>query len=198
MTRQFYTDSADNTLTLNTVASERVRPVFLITAYFDGSTERLCTANHDIVINSVTWHGAGDVLSISQIDETYELQNTGINISLSGLDSSILSKALTADYQDRLLEIRMAFLTTNSANGDDPQVDDADAPIIFKGRMEVMTIADDGQSCTISLTVQNRLIDFERSNESRYTHEEQQQRYSGDHSFDHVHIIQKRVLEWGA
>jgi len=202
MTREFYDPDVGSGSTYNTavsdqVNSELVRPVYFIEADFDGSVERLCTHHSNIILSNGTYTGAGDCLSIGSVDEPYELRNAGVNISLSGLDSSILTHALTTDYQDKILTIRMGFFSTTTS--DSPQLIGGSTlpPIIFVGRMDVMTITDTGAACNISLNVENRLADFERTNESRYTYEEQIERHANDYSLEHVVVIQKRVLPWG-
>ena len=204
MTREFYdpdvgSGSTYNTDVSNQVNSELVRPVYFIEADFDGSVERLCTHHADIVMSSGTFTGAGDCLAIGSIDEPYELRNAGINITISGLDSSILNHALNTNYQDKTLPVRMGFFSTTTSNTDSPQLIGGSTlpPIIFVGRMDVMTITDSGTTCAISLNVENRLADFERTNESRYTYEEQVERHANDYSLEHIIVIQKRVLPWG-
>ena len=199
MSRSFPYSGANNTKYSNHIDSELTRPVFLLEADFDGTTERLCTAEFNIDVDGTIFYGAGDFLSISEIDEASELRNAGINITLSGLDSSIINHALTTDYQDRTLTIYMGMFDTTSGNTESPILIAATdlPPIIFVGRMDTMTITEDGSSSIISLTVENRLADFERTAESRYTYEEQISRHSGDYSLEHVVTIQKRVLPWG-
>jgi len=202
MSRDFYDSTPKGEDDYETqVASGFVRPVFFVEAFFGGSTfERLCTNSSDITIGSKTYSGAGDFLSFDSVEETYELRTSGTTVTLSGLDSSILSHALNSDYQNKGLTIRLGLLGKegNLIYGDTLLVSGEEPPIIFKGRMEVMTITDTGDSCSISVSVQNRLSDFERDNESRYTYEEHLSRNPGDMSLEHVQTIQNRVLEWGA
>jgi hypothetical protein len=208
MSREFYEAGVGNNNYWNSylvtyLTSELVRPVFLLEANFDGTYERMCTHHADIVVDGVgTFYGGGDFLSFSAIDEPLDLRSSGINITLNGLDSSILDKALNTEYQDRTLKIFLGFRTPNAVNT--PQGTkyllnyDATPPVIFEGRMDSMSIVDNGATCTINVAVENRLVDFERSSESRYTYEEQQLRNSGDNSLEWVTTIQKRVLTWGA
>ena len=213
MTREFYDPDYTNGPAYNTavnaqVNSELVRPVYFVDINWDDGVSpytRLCTHNEDITFVSTVYTGAGDCLSIGNIDEPYELRNAGINITLSGLNSSILTHALGTQYQDRVLTVRMGFMSTASGDQEKAKLigtnvggsGDALPPIIFVGRMDVMTITDTGQTCSISVNVENRLADFERTSESRYTYEDQIKRNAGDRSFEYVTVIQKRVLPWG-
>jgi len=209
MSREFYTPGVGDNNSINTtidgiLTGEIVRPVFLLEANFDGTYERMCTHHSDIVVIGYgTFYGAGDFLSFSAIDEPLDLRSSGINITLNGLDSSILDKALNTDYQDRTLTIYLGFRYANTVNiaGSSPNIlinPDELPPVVFEGRMDSMTIADNGETCTISVAVENRLVDFERSSECRYTYEEQQLQHPDDYSLEWVTTIQKRVLTWGA
>jgi len=182
------------------LASNHVRPVFFVKAEFDNSTIRLCTSSEDILIDGETFTGSGDFLSIGMIEETHELRNSGVAITLNGLNTSFVTYALVTDYQNRFLTIRMGLYSTlnNAFNNQVLYASGELPPIIFKGRMEVMKITDTGDSCALTVSVQNKLADFERKNESRYTDENQKNRHPADFSLEHVQIIQKRVLEWGA
>jgi hypothetical protein len=68
---------------------------------------------------------------------------------------------------------------------------------VFAGRMDVMTITDDGQSAVINFSVENKLVDFQRTRESRYTHEEQIRRYAGDNGLEYVAGLQDKTIYWG-
>lgn len=81
---------------------------------------------------------------------------------------------------------------------------------IFRGYMDQMTIQDSGQTSTISLTVESRLIILERANIRRYTAESHKQvrkrkwlddGNSGDPAvdeyFDWVQQIQDKQIIWG-
>ena len=208
MSREFYTPGVGNNDAINAtiegiLTGEIVRPVFLLEANFDGTYERMCTHHSDIVvIGHGTFYGAGDFLSFSSIDEPLDLRSSGINITLNGLDSSILDKALNTDYQDRRLTIYLGFRYANTVpvTLQSPNIlinPDELPPVVFEGRMDSMTIADNGDSCNISVAVENRLVDFERSSECRYTYEEQQLQHPGDNSLEWITTIQKRVLTWG-
>jgi len=199
MSREFYSLQSLNDAVIAQVAGAQIRPVFLLDADFDGVHERLCTINNDITIGSTTWYGAGNILSVSPIDEPYELKSSGVNITISGLDSDILAIALGTNYQNRNLEIRMGFMEVPDPGTGYELIGQSGSylpPVIFSGRMDVMAIEDTGDACNIQVSVENRLIDFERRNESRYTDNEQLSRYPTDNSLEHVVKIQKRVLQW--
>jgi cysteinyl-tRNA synthetase len=61
----------------------------------------------------------------------------------------------------------------------------------------VMNITDDGQSAIITMTAENRLVDFRRVRELRYTDEEQKNLYPLDKGLEFVNSIQEKEVYWG-
>ena len=68
---------------------------------------------------------------------------------------------------------------------------------VFTGYMDTMTIGDSPEASDITLTVENRLIDLERTNPFRYTQESHKTLYSGDTFFSYVSDLQDQAVEWG-
>jgi hypothetical protein len=81
-------------------------------------------------------------------------------------------------------------------------LNEADAVIVdpyesFGGRMDVPSIEEGGETSTIKLRVENRLVDFNRARERRFTHEDQQIDYPGDLGFEYVAGYQEWNGVWG-
>jgi hypothetical protein len=68
---------------------------------------------------------------------------------------------------------------------------------LFAGRMDVPTIDEGTQTSSISIAVENRLIDLNRSRERRYTDQDQQIDHPGDLGFQYVQFIQNWNGTWG-
>jgi hypothetical protein len=64
--------------------------------------------------------------------------------------------------------------------------------------MDVPTLRDDAETCTVTVTYEGRLIDLGRAREWRYTHESQQQLAPGDRGFEYVAGLQDKEILWGA
>ena len=60
-----------------------------------------------------------------------------------------------------------------------------------------MTITDSGDTSTIKVTVENRLIEFERSRQRRYTSEDQKIDYPNDKGLEFVAEIAEKEIVWG-
>lgn len=167
-----------------------VRPIILVEAEFDSATTRMWSGTGDLSWNSETWTGTGQLLRVDAVEESIEMRAVGTTVTLSGIPSELISLALQEDYQGRTLTIYLG------AFDDDNNV--ITSPVtIFSGRMDVMSISEDGQTSTIEVTVENRLIDFERARERRYTSEDQKIDFPSDKGFEFVSTIQDKEIVWG-
>ena len=148
-----------------------------------------------------TYLGAGDLLSIGAIQETAELTANGATVTLGGIKQSLLTLARDEPYQGRPLIIRLGAF---DENGDLI----ASPVILFSGFMDIMTIADSGDTSTITVTVENKLIAFQRTAVRRYTAEDQKIDYplklpngnsnpDYDAGFEFVAKIQEKEIVWG-
>lgn len=172
------------------VSDTVVRPIILIDADFDGGAVQIWSGVGDLVWDSKTYTGAGAIMAIGEVEESVGMKATGTNITITGIPSEYLSLALTEDYQGRTLTIRVGALDDSNAVIADPQ-------IVFRGRMDIMTINESSQDGTISLSVENRLIDFERPRVRRYTDQDQKIDHSTDKGLESVTAIQDKELVWG-
>jgi len=178
------------TLTEAAVESSYVRPAFFVHANFDSGDLNLWTGYGAIIANGRTYTGVGTLLDISGVDETIDLSAKGIKLTLSGVQSSLISIARDEDYQGRQLELLFAAISNSGTLINDPV-------IMFSGFMDTMTINDGGDTATIELTVENRLIEFERTRVRRYTAEDQQIDYPGDLGLQFVADLEEKEIVWG-
>ena len=73
----------------------------------------------------------------------------------------------------------------------------ADPVIVFSGFMDTMVINDGAETATIQVTVENRLIEFERTRGRRYTAEDQKIDYPNDKGLEFVAEMQEKEIVWG-
>ena len=171
-------------------AAKVVRPIFLVHMVFDSSELNIWSGVGDLSFDSVTYTGLGDLLSISEIKETSDISATGINVSLSGVKTSLIAIAKDQDYQGRELTVRLgAFNESGSLI--------ADPVIIFSGFMDTMTIAEAGTYSSITIAVENKLVAFERAKVRRYTAEDQKIDHPADKGFEFVTSIVQKEIFWG-
>ena len=161
---------------------------------FDTETLRFWNGKNNLVIkeggSDTTYIGAGDLLSVSGIEENLDMSVGGVTVALAGMNAEVLNLALSEEYQNRQVSILLGQLS----GGTDIS---AGTMTIFSGRMQTMQINDDPDGSTISLNAESRLIDMERPSNLRYTNESQQFISDGDTCFSRVSALQDKEILWG-
>lgn len=175
---------------LSAIAAGTVRPVLFYEGAFASGTVRLWTGLGTVSWNSQSWVGAGSLLGMSSIQETTEVRAAGLTISLSGMPGTLISLALSNARQGADGLVYLGFLDSTGAIIADPA-------LAFAGRLDVPEIVDAGETCTISISYESRLIDLERARERRYTQEDQRLDYPDDDGFNQVPGLQDAVILWG-
>ena len=199
-------------LTIEAINEDTVHPFFAVELMFDGDNVlRMWTGQGTLVLADGTeWAGAGTLLNISTVEETSELAVKGATITLTGIPSEVISLALSQPYQGRVCNIYFGTFTTgnilqeNSSyillqDGSKIEVQSTSKGLnsIFSGYMDQMNIAEDADTSTIELLVENKLIDLERARVSRFTSGYQKSIYPGDLGLDFVEDLQDRNISWG-
>jgi hypothetical protein len=133
--------------------------------------------------------GAGELLSISNIEESKELQSTNLTINISGLSAEVYAAVTGEDMQNRLVTLRLFFFHPDT-------MAEIDNVILFKGRIDGITITD-GDSFNIIFSCENKLVDLTRPKNLFYTPETQEYLYTGDKGLEFVPEIQEQQLFWG-
>lgn len=175
---------------LAAIESSGVRPAIFVEANFTSGPLYAWTGLGSIDWNGHTWLGVGSLGSISTIEEGADVNAKGITIGLSGIDPTILTGVVS--------EFRTGLpVTVYFGLFDADMTLIADPVISFQGRMDQPTLNVDGQSASISINCENRLLDMNVSVERRYTNEDQQLDYPGDRGFEFVNSIQEVAVNWG-
>jgi len=182
-----YDGGRDVTSSLVTALTQDViSPFFALDLEFDSGSLYFWTGAGEVTIDGKTYLGTGNLLEISDVEETAELAAKGATLTLSGVPSTILSLALTEPYQGR--PCRIYFGVTG---------DLTEYTEVFSGYMDQMNIAESGQTSTIELTVENKLVDLEKPRSARFTSAYQKSVYPGDKGLDFVEDLQDKNIVWG-
>ncbi|MEI4485593.1 hypothetical protein V8J36_05280 [Frigidibacter sp. MR17.14] len=170
---------------LDALTQPAVRIFHAVEMLFDAAPVRFWTGYGEKTINGETYTGTGQLLSLGDMQEASDLSAQSVTLTLSGISSEIVALALAEPYQRRPCRIMFGEMTV--------------APVVtlFSGLMNTMTIEDAGESSTISLLVDSKLVELQRAKERRYTHESQQARYPGDTFFSYVTDLQDKSFNWG-
>lgn len=171
-----------------------VYPALLGSFDFSGAQINLWTGMGDLSWNSITWSGIGDLGGISAIEETGETRANGLNFTLNGVPSAMVSSILSENYRNRVCTVYLAMFASLTATSP------ITAPAtMFVGRMDQAFMDDNGDTATINLTAESRLVDLQRTRERRYTDEDQRSgSYTADLGLQYVAGLQDKELMWGA
>ena len=174
--------------TIDSLDDSVLYPFFAVELLFDGAqTLRLWTGQGILSYEGNDWFGTGNVLQIESVEETTDIAARGASLTLSGIPSEVLSLALSEPYQGRKANIYFGNFTTGVA----------DLTQIFSGYMDQMNIEETPDSCTVQLSLENKLVDLERARVSRFTSAYQKSVYSGDLGLDFVEDLQDKDIVWG-
>lgn len=133
--------------------------------------------------------GVGQFGMVSSIEEGSDVQARGIVLTLSGIDPTLLGDTLT-DYRQGLpAQVWIGvFDATNTIQ----------AISAFSGQTDQPTITVSGETATLNIACENRLVEMNtQASFRRYTNEDQQIDYPGDLGFSAVNQIQQQTLYWG-
>lgn len=173
------------------LAQGTVRPVLFFEGEFAAGTVRLWTGLGSITWNGSSWLGAGELLNVSSIEASGDVRAQGVTISLSGMPGSLISLALAQAQQGLPGRIYLGLMDSAGAVIADPH-------LAFSGRLDVPVIDDAGDSCTITISYEGRLIDLQRARERRYTDEDQRIQHPADRGFEFIPSLQDAQIVWGA
>ena len=178
----------------NAITSQVVRPLLAVELEFSTGTLRFWNGYGDLTMtaggSSNTFTGLGDLMGVSAVSESDQVEAIGASLSLTGIKSSLISSALSANYTNRNASIFLGVFDTSKSVI-------ADVYTLFKGKMDIMKIDEGSESATITLNLENRLIALDRPLNRRFTHEDQQERFSGDLGLEFVPDLQDKEIIWG-
>ena len=163
-------------------------PIFGVELALDSGDLRFWSGLGDVTIDGNTFLGAGTVIEISTVEESNEIAAKGISLTASGLDSAIISMALSENYQNRQLTLYVGTIDESMTTS---------TYILFRGRLDTMNIEENGEATNITMTAENRLIDLERPRIRRYTNEDQKSLYPADVGLEFVDDLQDKTIDWG-
>lgn len=161
-------------------------PFFAVDLDFSSGPLYVWSGYGDLVIDSKTYLGAGQLLNISSVSETTEMEAKGASITMNGIPSSFLSLALQEPYQGR--ECRIYFGVTSNPS---------DYVEVFSGELDQMNIEDGADTSTISVTAENVLIKLERPVVRRFSDQDQKSRFPNDKGLEYVASLQDKDILWG-
>jgi hypothetical protein len=155
----------------------------LSTAVYVNSSDR------DIVFAGNTYLGVGRLGSISAIVEHSAIQASGITLTMTGIPQAYTQMVLSSYYQGKTVSIWQGFLNDSYALIADPILQ-------WTGMIDQMSLSL-GETATITITAESKLIRWENPIGGRYTDADQQARFPGDLGLQFVSQTVEREIIWG-
>ena len=176
------------------ITSKTVQPIVGIELEFSDGTLRMWNGYGNITMtaggSSKVFTGAGDMLGLSEVEESDTLSMSGVTLTLSGIKSSLISTALGANYTNRKGAVYLGLFDTSKNVV-------ADVYTLFKGNMDVLNISEGSETTVIQLKLESRLVTFEKASNRMYTFEDQKIDFPTDLGFEFIPDLQDKEIIWG-
>jgi len=139
-----------------------------------------------------TFTGLGWLGKLSAIPQINKVQAQSVTLALSGIPSSLVAEAVNQVRITGTATIWFAFINTSTgAIIPDPSQ-------VFLGALDVPTLEDSGETCTISITAENPLVSLQDAPNRRFDDMDQQIYSPGDLGFSFVDALANMALFWPA
>ena len=173
------------------LAEKRIAPAAFAELDFLSGYVRMWNGVGSIVWDGKTWLGGGNLIGLSQVEETREVVATTMTMSLSGVNPTLVSQAYGDFSQGRPARTWVALMDVGSGLVIDDPVQ------VFAGRMDTISDEDDGVSAVISVSAESNLADLRRIRARYYTDQDQQRVKPGDRSLRFIPSLQEKQVFWG-
>tara|TARA_B100000575_G_scaffold239372_1_gene201928 strand:+ start:230 stop:796 length:567 start_codon:yes stop_codon:yes gene_type:complete len=176
----------------NELATGVIDPVLLIEIGF-GTPVYLTNASFDITSSvsgsSETYLSNGHLKNISGVNETNQPTKNTLSLSLSGVDQTYISIALSENIINDDVHIYRGYLDSNNALISDPF-------LLFYGTIEEYKISDNTSTANLILSVTSHWGNFSKVNGRTTTDNSQQRFFSSDKGMEFAALTVKDI-RWG-
>ncbi|HUA84941.1 MAG TPA: hypothetical protein VMB85_13855 [Bryobacteraceae bacterium] len=175
--------------TLNTLTASNLQPAIFVQLTFANATAYIWSGSGSFTWGGNTYLGLGAFLGFADIEDGDDVNARGVEIIVSGIDATLLPDCM-GEYQLGLpAAVYLGFFSGGALVA---------TPIAaWTGRMDQPEITIPGDSATISIRCENRLIDMNVARERRRTTEDQQMNWPGDQGLSFADGIQETTIVWG-
>ena len=171
-----------------------VQPYIAAYMDFSGSAVRVWTGNATKSFSDDfgggNYGGVGKFGTLSAVTETTEVSAKGINLTLSGIPvEDYVALALSDNYRGR--QVAVYLILFNTAMTTYEQI------TLFRGKMNQIIINESGETFSVTVQCESRLIDLNRPIDIRYTDEAQKELYPTDKGLEFVAAMANKSIYWG-
>ena len=145
----------------------------LVKLEFDTGTIYISGCDFNVDYQGEIWSSLNGLGSIDAIAESAD-EVPGLSLTISGVPNEAIVHAQTEKYRGRKVTVLWAFF-----DGDMLLVD----PATWQGFIDIPIITRGADTCTIQITAENRMIDWQRPRGLLFNHADQQRFAAGDNFF---------------
>jgi hypothetical protein len=192
------------------LSAEVLYPALLCQMNFSNANVNVWSGLGNVVWNGNTYTGLGDFAGISTISEDSTVEAKNVTLELSGVPLNIISVEAQQDlylamYDLNILQPCQIWLALRYANG----AIISDPILSYKGFMDKPDIDIQPETMSLSISLENILVDLNRPSERRYTADDQKMdmpyltaKYglsanTVDNAFNFVAGLQEDTVYWG-
>lgn len=168
---------------------DQVNLVLAAEIMFDSGPTRVHTGTGNVVIENNNYLGVGYLGQVDAVKEQNSTSATQLNLTLAGLDTSLLATVLNENCVGRPASIFVGTLDDNF------ELQDYD--LVFRGKIRNTALLAGAQGA-INITISNIFEEWSRAKAWRYTDESQRQLHDNDRIFRYVAQMSDRSIYWGS
>jgi hypothetical protein len=184
------------------LSADVVRAAFLVNVQFANETLYTWSGLGPITWNGNTYTGVGDFGSVSNIPETSNVDAQNVTLTLGGIPATYLGEVIQNSQIFNTAQVWLACFDTSMNLVPSPT-------LMYQGLTDVPTLTDDGRNFSVTITLENVLVDLNRAVERYYTDVDQRAYLAPilttlglpsttiDTGGQYVVGIQNQVLYWG-
>lgn len=166
-----------------------IQPVLLVMLTFKSQTSYAWSGVGTLVWDAQSFLGVGSLGKMGAVIEGVDVKADGTTLTLSGIDPTLKGECLTDIQIGAPAKIWYGHMLNGALIG---------APyLLFSGQMDKPTFSIGGDSLTIMLALENKLINHARASNRRYTSADQQANgHPDDTGFNRVEMLNDIALQW--
>lgn len=172
------------------VAKPELAPILLAEIGFSSGTLYAWTGYGDLVWGGKTYIGTGTLGKVEPATDTSDLSAAGCVYTMEGISTANLSLAIGDTMQGLPAKLYLGCLDAYGHLISDPVQ-------IRSDLTDVPKIEESGETCSISITCENKLSRLFTPASRRYTPDDQSIDYPGDRGFDYVASLQDASVKFG-
>ena len=175
---------------ITAIIASSVSPIFLASIGTLGGTIYVWSGVGSITWNGNVYLGVSNFGGVTAVEEASDLTATTVQFSLNGVNDAYLTIALSMIRQGYNATLWIGALNSSYALIADPYQ-------LFKGLTDVPECNESGDTTTIVISAESRIVNLSRPRERRYTTQDQQIDDPTDVGFDFVPSLQDAIIVFG-